>query len=356
MSLVYVERQWLFSTNVPKPQGLQAPVTQLAHFRAFPDADHQPGVGANLDTFYSFASIDLRTEPWVLSIPDMGQRFWIMQCVDGWNNVPAAPESRTVGGQGGHFALVGPQWKGTTPHGLTDLRMPTSMIWLAGRTYVAGKDDVPVVHAPQDQYTLQPLSSWGKAAYRPPDNVPVDATLDNTTPVAKQVLALGPEEFFNRLNRLLMTNPPEPDDPKMMSRIARLGIAPGETFRMETFASEVRQAIGEGFAAGVNVMRETRLGKLVNGWQITLDMGRYGTDYPSRAGWTFFGVGGNLAEYAVYPLGVMDADGHKFDAANKYLLHFSKAELPPVNAFWSLTMYNDESYLVANFDQPQRLR
>ncbi len=119
----------------------------------------------------------------------------------------------------------------------------------------------------------------------------------------KQVLAMSPEDFFNRLNRLLVTNPPEPDDPKTMERIAKLGIGPGATFRMDAFTPEVRKAIEEGVANGIKMMRETPRGKMVNGWQIALDMGRYGTKYAYRAGWTFYGVGGNLAEDAVYPFG-----------------------------------------------------
>ena len=123
---------------------------------------------------------------------------------------------------------------------------------------------------------------------------------------------------------------------------------PGATFRMDAFTPEVRKAIEAGVADGTKVMRETVRGKVVNGWQIALDMGRYGTKYTYRAGWTFFGVGGNLPEDAVYPLAEIDGNGKPFNGANKYSLHFTKAEIPPVDAFWSLTMYDDDAYLVAN--------
>jgi hypothetical protein len=117
---------------------------------------------------------------------------------------------------------------------------------------------------------------------------------------------------------------------------------------MASFSPEVRKAIADGIAAGVKQMRETVAGKKVNGWAITLDMGRYGTNYPYRAFWTFFGVGGNLAEDAVYPLTEVDGEGAPLDAANKYILHFDKSEIPPVDAFWSLTMYDMDGYLVTN--------
>ena len=117
---------------------------------------------------------------------------------------------------------------------------------------------------------------------------------------------------------------------------------------MDAFSPEVRQAIEEGVANGIKVMRETVRGKVVNGWQIALDMGRYGTNYAYRAGWTFFGVGGNLPEDAVYPFTETDSDGRPLDSTNKYTLRFAQGEIPPVNAFWSLTMFDDEVYLVGN--------
>ena len=268
-----------------------------------------------------------------------------MQIIDAWNNVPHAPGSRTVGSKGGDFAIVGPTWKGTLPGGVTELRVPTNLAFIGGRTYTGGPDDYAAVHALQDQYRLVPLSSFipsgitsGGKPYTPPDNVPLKEGVDAKTPVPKQVLALSPEDFFNRLNRLLVTNPPEPEDPKTMARLATLGIAPGATFRMDAFTPEVRKAIDAGVADGIKLMRETVRGKVVNGWQIALDMGRYGTKYTYRAGWTFFGVGGNLPEDAVYPFAERDGDGKPFNGANKYSLHFKKAEIPPVDAFWSLTM------------------
>jgi hypothetical protein len=347
MPLVYIEKQIDALTHVTKSEGPLAPINQFAHYREFPDASNKSVVGFNVDTLYSLGQLDLTNGPMVLSIPEMGNRFWLMQLIDAWNNVPHAPGSRTVGGKGGNFALIGPGWKGTLPAGLTELRIPTNLVLIGGRTYTANKDDYAAVHALQDQYKLVPLSEWGKA-YTVPDNVPLKPGVDAKTPVTTQVLAMSPEDYFNRLNALLVANPPEPADPATMQRIAKLGIAPGASFSMAAFSPEVRKAIEEGVSAGQKQMREAKRGKDVNGWDITLDMGRYGTNYPYRASWTFFGVGGNLAEDAVYPLASKDADGKALNATNKYVLRFAKTEIPPVNAFWSLTMYDAESYLVPN--------
>jgi hypothetical protein len=347
MPLVYIEIQIDALTHVPKLEGTRAPMNQFVHYRKFPDASNKTVVGFNVDTLYSLAQLDVSQEPLVLSVPELGDRFWVMQIIDGWNNVPHAPGSRSIGREGGNFAIAGPEWTGTLPTGVTELRVPTAIAMIAGRTYTGGPDDYDAVHAIQDQYKLAPLSAFGND-YTPPTNVPLKPDVDEKTPVPMQVLAMSPEKFFNNLNRLLVTNPPEPADPETMERIARLGIGPGETFSMDAFTPEVRKAIEEGVAAGVKEMKETVRGKVVNGWQIALDLGRYEKKYAYRAGWTFYGVGGNLAEDAVYPLAEKDTEGNPFNGTNNYTLQFKKEEIPPVNAFWSLTMYDKDAFLVDN--------
>ena len=182
MPLVYIATQIDTVTHVAKPQGPFAPINQFAHYREFPDASNKTVVGLNVDTLYSLASLDLSQGPIVLSVPEMGNRFWLMQFIDAWNNVPHAPGSRTVGGKGGNFAIVGPAWKGTLPAGLTELRIPTNLVLIGGRTYTRDKDDYPAVHALQDQYKLVPLAEWGKA-YTPPADVPLKPGVDSKTPV-----------------------------------------------------------------------------------------------------------------------------------------------------------------------------
>ena len=135
-----------------------------------------------------------------------------------------------------------------------------------------------------------------------------------------------------------------------MARLARLGVEPGAKFTIDAFDADTRKAIEEGIAAAQQQIRdqESKMGEMVNGWQIARDLGRYGTKYPYRAAWTFFGVGGNLVEDAVYPLTLVDSDGQKLSGANKYVLRFAKGQIPPVDAFWSLTLYDKDSYLVDN--------
>ena len=178
--LVMMDVTKTISTAVPKPEGARAPINQFAHVRAFPDATFTDVVSPNADTLYSLAWLDLTKEPMVLSLPDMGKRYYLMQLVEAWTNVFAAPGTRTTGNGKGAFAIVGPGWTGALPTGVKELKSPTNMVWIIGRTQTNGKDDYPAVHAIQDQYKLTPLSAWSRD-YTPPGDVPVVTGVDRDT-------------------------------------------------------------------------------------------------------------------------------------------------------------------------------
>ena len=341
MPVVFIEKQFDFNTYTTKVAKTKAPVNQFIHYRAFVDASDKSVVGFNVDNLYSFANLDLSKEPMVLSIPAMGNRFWLMQIIDAWNGVPADPGSRSNGGKGGTFVIVGPNFKGTLPNNMEVIKCPTNLAILGGRTYCSGKSDYAAVNKLQDQYKLVPLSQWGKH-YTPPANVPLKKGANGTTLVNKQFTALTAEQFYNNLNRLMVSNPPYPQDAPVLAKIAKLGIKPGAKFSIQSFSPEVVKAIEAGYAEGFKAMmaESKQLGKIVNGWSLTYDMGKYGTRYAYRAAWTFFGIGGNVLEDAFYPLAQVDADGKPLNAGNKYTLTFTKDEIPPASAFWSLTMYD----------------
>jgi hypothetical protein len=163
MPLVMFEIQFDYGTYTIKPEATRAPVNQFVHYRKFVDASNRSVVGFNVDNLYSFGSLDLAKEPIILSIPAMGDRFWLMQIIDAWNGVPAAPGSRTHGGEKAHdFLIAGPDWKGVAPDGVEVLRSPTNLAIIGGRTYCAGSDDYDRVNKLQDQYKLTPLSAWGR--------------------------------------------------------------------------------------------------------------------------------------------------------------------------------------------------
>src|SRR5215510_5581839 len=157
-------------TAVPKPQEPLAPMNQFMHMSAFPDPTIADVVSPNADTLYSAAWLDVTQEPIVLSVPDTGNRYYLMPLLDAWTNVFASPGTRTTGSAKGDFAIVGPGFKGQLPQGVKEIKSPTNTVWLIGRTQANGKSDFPAVHAIQKQYLLTPLSAFGKN-YKQPDTV-----------------------------------------------------------------------------------------------------------------------------------------------------------------------------------------
>ena len=350
LPLVMFEKQFDYGAYATKPTETRAPVNQFVHYRKFVDASNRTVVGFNVDNLYSFASLDLAAEPVVLSIPEMGARFWLMQIIDAWNGVPAAPGSRTHGGTNAHdFLIAGPDWTGVAPDGMELLRSPTNLVLIGGRTYCAGEDDYAAVNELQDQYKLTPLSAWAEP-YTPPADVPLKEGVDGETLVNEQVMALDAEEFFSNLNRLMATNPPYAADAPMLRKLLPLGIAPGAPFSTAALSVDVNAAIAEGIVEGKAALAAEikSLGKIVNNWTLTYDMGRYGTKYTYRAAWTFVGIGGNLLEDAFYPFAINDADGNQLTGEHSYRLTFGKGAWPAAEAFWSLTLYDMEGYLVDN--------
>jgi hypothetical protein len=287
----------------------------------------------------------------VLSVPDMGKRYYLMQLVEAWTNVFAAPGTRTTGNGKGAFAIVGPGWTGALPKGVKELKSPTNIVWICGRTQTDGKADYPVVHAIQDQYKSTPLSAWGKD-YTPPEDVPVAQGIDVKTPPVQQVVTMDAGTFFARLNTLMKDNPPAPADADAMKRFAAIGVAPGKPFDPAKLDPAVAKGIERGARAGrekIDADAKKPLGHTVNNWSVATEgIGRYGTDYQFRAVVARIGLGSNLPEDSIYPYTRVDAEGKPLIGANRYVIRFPKGQLPPVDAFWSVTVSNSKQALVAN--------
>jgi hypothetical protein len=339
-------------TNVPSPAGTNAPMGQLANIRAFPDATFTDVVSPNADTLYSQGWVDLKQEPIVLSVPDTHGRYYLMEMLDGWTDVFGSPGKRTTGTGKGNFAITGPGWSGTLPAGMKEIKSPTALIWIIGRTQTNGKADYAAVHAIQDGYKVTPLSAWGKS-YAPPKDVPVDSKVDMKTPPAELVAGMDAVTFFNRLAMLMKDNPPAAADGPIVAQMASIGIVPGQPFDVNKNGSDATKAISDGVDDGrkrvVELGANPGIGKSENGWMLlTSGIGDWGTNYDARAGVALVGLGGNLVADAFYPWTRVDGDGQPLNGANKYTLHFDKGQTPPVNAFWSLTMYNAKQAFVAN--------
>ncbi len=340
-------------TAVPRAQEFRAPRNQFAHLQSYPDPGFTGVVSPNADTLYSSAFLDLSHGPMVLSVPDTGERYYLMQMLDAWTNVFASPGTRTTGNGKHDFAITGPNWSGELPAGVEEIKAPTNLVWIIGRTYCAGPADYDAVHKIQAQYKLTPLSAWG-TAYAPPENVDVDPNVDLKTPPVDQVDDLRLSDFFHRLAMLMKDNPPAPADQPVVRDLAKIGIVPGEPFDPTTLTPTSAKALKDGYTAGraivIKAGKNPSGGKMVhrNGWSYALEVGSYGTNYLFRAAVAWMGLGANLPEDAVYPRIVTDVNGQKLTGKNQYVLHFDKNQMPPARAFWSLTMYNPKQFFVAN--------
>ncbi|CAG2146921.1 hypothetical protein LMG31506_03505 [Cupriavidus yeoncheonensis] len=331
---------------------LRTPPNTFSHKRTFPDASFTEVVTPNADTLYSSAWLDLSKEPVVLSVPDTRGRYYLMPLMDAWTNVFASPGKRTTGTQRGNFVITGPGWEGPLPKGMKQIKSPTAMVWLIGRTQANGKKDFPAVHRLQDQYRLTPLSAWQMGVRAAPEKpAPRSPTLDTQSPPVEQVAAMDAQAFFSRFASLLPANPPAAADAAMVEKMRRMGLEPGVPFKTTVLEPSTARAVQEGATAALQAISEmSRKGSADagNGWVMHRDLGNYGVNYGRRAVTAMVGLGANLPEDAIYASTRTDAAGKALQGSTSYVLHFAKDQLPPARAFWSLSLYNQRQAFVEN--------
>jgi hypothetical protein len=349
--LVTMEYTRRVLTNVAEAGagGLNAPMGQLARSRSYPTAAFRGVTAPNADTLYTNAWLDVSKEPYVLSLPDAHDRYYLFPMLDAWTTVFQVPGKRTTGTGPQKYAITGPTWTGTLPAGVTEYKSPTSMVWILGRIYCTGTPkDYKAVHEMQDKITLVPLSAYGKP-YTPPAGT-VDPSIDTKTAVRDQVNALDAGAYFNLMAQLMKDNPPAAEDAPIVAQMAKIGIAPGQSFDPTKLSPDAQQAVKAvpkaAFGKIMGYFKDG--GKVENGWTFFTKTGIYGTDYLDRAFITAIGLGANRPQDAVYPTSEVDAEGKPYSGASKYVMHFDKGQLPPADGFWSLTMYNAEYFFVDN--------
>jgi hypothetical protein len=346
--LVTMEMTRRVITNVATPEGTRAPMGQLIKLRQYPDASFRDVTAPNADTLYTTAFFDVGKEPWVLGIPDMKGRYFLMPMLDGWTDVFQVPGTRTTGTGAQTYAITGPGWTGTLPAGVKEYKSPTSMVWLLGRIYCTGTpEDYAAVHALQDEVKLVPLSAYGKP-YEPPAGK-VDPSIDMKTAVRDQVNRMDAVAYFTLLAQLMKANPPAAADAPELARFASIGLVAGQDFDASKLNADFAKHIPQ--IAFDRIMLQFKLNKDVkdiNGWGYTTKTGKYRTDYLMRALVTAIGLGANRPQDAVYPTSLKDAEGRAYDGTNKYVLRFAKGETPPAEGFWSITMYDANYFFVAN--------
>lgn len=329
----------------------RTPVNHFSHVRVFPDHRFRLVVRPNCDTLYSSAWIDLSAEPMLLSVPDMGGRYYVMPFMDAWTNVFAYVGTRTTGSGPGHYMVVGPDWKGNIPDGVEKIESPTNMTWLIGRIQASGQQDFPEVHQLQDQIFLTPLSRWAKDQPNPGfvrTNDPSNAR--SKSPMA-MVAAMDAADFFSTLAGLMGEQPPAAADGPMLKRLAKFGIVPGHQFDVENLGFLRQRMLTKAVDVTRKKMNEiaTSDRSSENKWVVLRDgIGTYGTSYDVRAMVSLIGLGALAPVEAVYPNTNMDISGQPLDGRHRYRIHFDAEKTPPVDAFWSLTLYDERGFLIDN--------
>ena len=348
--LVTMELTRKQSTNIePGKEFGKGPMNMFTSVPEYPPADFKGVVRVNFDTLYSIAWLDLTKEPFIVSAPNTDGRYYLLPMLDMWTDVFASPGWRTTGTQAANFLVTPPGWNGDVPAGMSRISAPTPFIWIIGRTRTDGPADYDAVHKIQAGYKVTPLSEWGKPAK--PVEVKIDPSVDMKTPPKIQIDTMSADKFFAYAAELLKVIPPHITDQPIVAQLQKIGIEPGKSFDIAKVDTAIRNAMAGAPEEARKLMawKLPTLARVVNGWSMNTDtMGVYGDFYLKRAIIAMAGLGANQPEDAIYPLNVADADGKPVTAENKYVLHFNREELPPADAFWSLTMYDAEGFQVAN--------
>jgi len=322
-----------------------AVLNRFLHARKLATPASRAVTAPNNDTIYSSAWLDLSTEPLVVHVPDTAGRYYSLQFMDFYTNNFAYIGRRATGTREGDYIVIGPDYTNETPPGLPVIKSPTNAVWLLGRFLIDGSEDLSNVYKLQNQLSIKPLSSF--------------MGHESKSSQAKQKPSLirpeqeDPWNYLTIVNLALNENPPAEGDRGYIQKFKKIGIGPGLNFDQNLFSPKDREEILEGIKKAKDRLKS--ISKMRprsrNGWNIPNPLlGDYGNNYFLRAIVAVVGLGALTREEAMYFRAI--PEGEPFHGRIRYILHFEKDGLPPVNAFWSLTMYHVEedmrSFLVEN--------
>jgi hypothetical protein len=300
----------------------------------------------NVDTLYTVARLELASGPIVVHVPEEHGRYYTLQLLDAYTNTFNYIGRRATGTHAGSFAITPPGWHGQLPSGVKRISAPTATVWVLGRTLVNGPADVPNVNAIQHQYTLTPLRGF-KGPPLPSVFLPGSAL---RPPPVPQGLA-----FYDAMDAIMQRDPPPHSDAAALGRFAAIGIGPGRKPSTERLSAATLRALLAGLTDGRNQLNAygNRLMKTSQraheGWVVPPSAtGNYGPDYLLRAYIAANALGANIPTEAIYPFAFVDRSLKPLSGRHRYALHFAPGQLPPVGAFWSLTMYDKKLFLVPN--------
>ncbi len=341
------------ATDVPKPlPNAFAPINTFGSVaKLFTSADKDV-VSSNVDTQYSSAFLDLTQGAVEISVPATNGRYYSMMLMDAYSNVFDYIGSRTTGTDAGKYLIVGPDWNGETPADVLKVfKAPTNLVWVIGRTLVDGQDDVANVRKIQAQYIAKviPPATASPSSWRDRNNFPA---IDKTKPPVVNVNTMDWKTYFTWVGKLMMENPVPESQQSYVDNFKSIGLSFENGFEPSKLSSEQQKGLERAVAEALKQIKaasKKKTGTIHEGWFYSLKAGVWGDDYMYRAAIAYRSLGQNIPEEAVYMNTTEDKDGNLLDAAkNNYQITFAKGQLPPVNAFWSMTMYTDKNFFVPN--------
>lgn len=318
----------------------------------------------NVDTAYTVSWLDLTSGPLVVNVPDTGRRFYTFQFLDAFTNAFAYLGTGSTGTAAGAYVLVPPGYTGALPAGVTRIDAPSNTVWLLGRTLVKNSADLPAVKALQQQYKVTPMAAWETGTRQPP------VVLDQYPPTIPKSIPSG-SQFIATLNREMNIDPPPAADDCALQAMAPAGVQVPHRTPAQSLADDLSDeapplpaqasdpvaaaAINAGTAAapGIIAAAANRLNATSraanNGWEILGNwVARYGTRYLGRSIVATDLLAANTPQQTIYPIADTDSSGRTLAGTDRYTVRFPKGDLPPVKAFWSVTMYNSAYFLSAN--------
>ncbi len=322
----------------------------LSHMRTFPDHTFRQVVRPNDDTLYSIAWFDLAKEPMVITAP-ASERYYVLPFMDAWTNVFATVGTNTTGNKAGHYVLVGPDWQGELPNGINKIQSPTNMVWMIGRVQTNGKHDIKNVAEFQNQIAITPASLWPLKKANASAIVNSDVKSQKQANPKAEIDALSATDFFTSLSQLMAKQPASSDDKAALENLAQLGVVPGEKFDVNAMnplkAFLIKQAVSLANQKLHDAIDSQSTSPKENGWIMWRDtIGQPGTNYKVRAGIAMAGLGALPITEAAYASASIDENQNNLSGDKQYKLHFPKGKMPPAKAFWSLTMYDVDGFLV----------
>ncbi len=328
------------------------PPNHFVHSRTFPDHTFRTVVRPNRDTLYSVAWLDLSEQPVVLSVPEIADRYYVMPFMDMWTNVFDAVGTRKTGTAAGKYLISGPDCDHELPAGLTKIVSPTQVVWLIGRLQVHSEKDLNNALALQSSFKLMSLQEYNTESWK--DDIlefPTDAQSSNPAAISN---ALDARDFLNQLMRLMGTmHSISPVDKPMLEKISSFGLLPDINFDYASLNPWNRFILNQAVSLTQNQLRPSIEAsverELINGWAMrTQGIGRYGSDYQTRAAIANIALAALPSEEAIYANTTTDGNGELLSGDHSYRIEFGAGALPPANAFWSLTVYDENGYLTAN--------